>query len=85
VSSQRRHLDVGHAVGAGTLAESGHDDAAVTALEGVVTAREGARFASRHGWSAPLLTAVQRVLDDKAAAGPTLKALLDTELGLQAA
>lgn len=85
VSSQRRHRDVGHAVGAGTLAESGHDDAAVSALEGVVTAREGARFASCHGWSAPLLTAVQRILDEQASAGPTLKALLDTELGLQAA
>lgn len=85
VSSQRRHRDVGHAVGAGTLAESGHDDAAVTALEGVVTAREGARFATRHGWSAPLLTAVQRILDDGAPAGPTLQQLLDTELGLQAA
>jgi glycerol-3-phosphate dehydrogenase (NAD(P)+) len=85
VSSQRRHRDVGSALGAGTLADSGDDAAARNALEGVFTAREGARFATRQGLSAPLLSAIQRILDDGAPVGPTLLALLDTELGLQAA
>lgn len=80
VSSQRRHRDVGHAVGAGE--REGVD---VTTLEGAVTAREGARFAAHHGFAAPLLLAVQQILDEHVAAAPTLQKLLDTELGLQAA
>lgn len=80
VSSQRRHRDVGHAIGGGD--RSALD---VTTLEGAVTAREGAGFAARHGLPAPLLIAVQQILDAHAPAASTLQKLLDTELGLQAA
>jgi glycerol-3-phosphate dehydrogenase (NAD(P)+) len=80
VSSQRKHRDVGHAVASG-----GDADNDVTALEGAITAREGALWAERHHVDAPLLHAVASILDGGKAAGPTLLSVLDTELGLQAA
>lgn len=83
VSSQQRHRELGHRLGAGTLDATGDDDVAM--LEGALTAREGARFASRQGMAAPLMTAVARILDDNAPVESTLLQLLETDLGLQAA
>ncbi len=83
VSSQRRHRELGQGLGAGTLDADGR--AELGSLEGVRTAREGARFADRHGVMAPLVTAVTRIVDDGMPAAAPLLQLLETDLGLQAA
>ncbi len=83
VSSQRRHRELGQGLAAGTLDADDRDE--LGALEGALTAREGARFADRHDVMAPLVTAVTRIVDDGAPAAATLLQLLETDLGLQAA
>ena len=79
VSSQRKHRDLGYA-----FAENGagHDD--VIALEGAVSAIGLAKLARDKGLALPLTFAVAAILKS-APAALSLAAVLDLDLGLQAA
>ncbi len=81
VTSSRRQREAGAALAAGGDG-SAFD---VERLEGVVTAREGARFAERHGLALPLLTAVDAIVRERAPAKVTLERVLSLDLGLKAA
>jgi glycerol-3-phosphate dehydrogenase (NAD(P)+) len=81
VTSSRRQREAGVALAAGE-AVAGVD---VFALEGAVTAREGARFAERHGLVLPLVAAVDEIVRGAAPAKATLEGVLSLDLGLGAA
>jgi glycerol-3-phosphate dehydrogenase (NAD(P)+) len=81
VTSSRRQREAGAAIAAG----AGVDDFDVDLLEGAVTAREGARFAERHGLKLPLVAAVDEIVRDAAPARATLERVLSLDLGLKAA
>ena len=87
VSSQKKHKDIGHAIAIGGIGAGARDDDddVTSTLEGAITAREGVRFADHHHVDAPLMRAVVAILDEGKPAGATLKEVLDTDLGLQAA
>jgi glycerol-3-phosphate dehydrogenase len=89
VSSQKKHKDIGHAIavsgGVGGAGARDVDDDATATLEGAITAREGVRFADHHLVDAPLMRAVVAILDEGKPVGATLREVLDTDLGLQAA
>ncbi len=87
VSSQKKHKDIGHAIAVGGIGAGARDDDddVTSTLEGAITAREGVRFADHHHVDAPLMRAVVAILDEGKPAGATLKEVLDTDLGLQAA
>ena len=81
VTSSRRQREAGAAIAAG----GGADIFDVDALEGAVTAREGARFAERHGLKLPLVAAVDEIVHRRAPTRATLERVLSLELGLKAA
>ena len=85
VSSQKMHRDMGYAIATQTTTGGDHDVDVTVSLEGAVTAREGVAFARRQQVDAPLMRAVVAILDEGAPVGPTLREVLDTDLGLQAA
>jgi glycerol-3-phosphate dehydrogenase (NAD(P)+) len=85
VSSQKMHRDVGFAIATHATTGGDTDVDIPVDLEGAVTAREGVAFARRQQVDAPLMRAVVAILDDGASVGSTLREVLDTDLGLQAA
>jgi glycerol-3-phosphate dehydrogenase (NAD(P)+) len=81
ITSSRRQREAGQALAAGTVAATFD----VEALEGAVTAREGARFAERHGLRLPLVAAVDDILRQRTPAKDALERVLSLDLGLKAA
>ncbi len=79
LTSTRLHRAFGEQWAAGEV------DGAVVELEGVVTARQGARLARQHGLQLPLLCGVDDVLASRASAKTVLDQVLALDLGLQAA